>query len=316
MRKIIPILSFLIILGFAVPVFAADVSGHDDATFDADVSLYLPDAALYLTVSSGAEVEFIDVGGSQLNIGLLEGSSITITSPDMKLLDNALVNTTCGSSTSYITIESTDTVGFDTTYALTVTPNGYCPGVSGPGGGGGGGGGGSSSSTTDDDEEDTTDDEEDTGDGEEDTTTDDEEETTDDTPIGEMTATQLQAKVTELLALINQLKAQLVLLKGGLTITDIPSTFSFTYNMMLGDVGGAVKYLQIVLNSDVDTQVAGSGVGSPGNETNYFGSLTEAAVIKFQDKYAPTVLNPLGLTHGTGFVGSSTRAKLNTLIGK
>jgi len=74
-----------------------------------------------------------------------------------------------------------------------------------------------------------------------------------------------------------------------------------------------VKTLQQFLNSDPDTQVALSGPGSPGNETGYFGLLTDKAVRAFQSKYASEVLYPLGIQNPTGGVYSSTRAKINEL---
>jgi peptidoglycan hydrolase-like protein with peptidoglycan-binding domain len=68
-----------------------------------------------------------------------------------------------------------------------------------------------------------------------------------------------------------------------------------------------VKRLQQLLNSDPDTRVAVNGVGSPGNETNYFGALTEVAVQKFQLKYG-VVASPND--PGYGYVGPKTGAKL------
>jgi hypothetical protein len=127
----------------------------------------------------------------------------------------------------------------------------------------------------------------------------------------------MEALIAQLTAQIAQLQSQLGGMTGGTTtpaITGVPAGFTFAQNLRLGSSGDDVKYLQVVLNSDAATQVAASGVGSPGQETSYFGPLTEAAVIKFQNKYATEVLAPFNLTAGTGFVGTSTRAKLNDLL--
>ena len=59
----------------------------------------------------------------------------------------------------------------------------------------------------------------------------------------------------------------------------------------------------------------GQEVYPEGLVTGNFLSLTNAAVIRFQEKYAPEILNPLGLERGTGFVGLRTRAKINQLLG-
>jgi hypothetical protein len=87
----------------------------------------------------------------------------------------------------------------------------------------------------------------------------------------------------------------------------------FTTNLSLGSSGTLVATLQQMLNRDADTRVASSGPGSSGNETPYFGSLTKAAVVRFQEKYANEILTPVGLAQGNGYVGLYTRAKLNTL---
>ena len=97
---------------------------------------------------------------------------------------------------------------------------------------------------------------------------------------------------------------------------EIPLNFIFHSNLEKGTNCDDVKYLQIVLNNDSETRVAESpDDGSPGHEITSFGLKTEDAVKRFQNKYASEILHPFGLTEGTGFVGVTTRAKLNSLIG-
>ncbi len=105
-----------------------------------------------------------------------------------------------------------------------------------------------------------------------------------------------------------------VLLQSNSPVSGIPSGFRFNTNLREGVRGSEVRYLQILLNTDPATGVATSGAGSPGNETDYFGPRTNAAVIRFQEKYTGEVLAPYGLARGTGFVGTTTRAKLNSIL--
>ena len=102
----------------------------------------------------------------------------------------------------------------------------------------------------------------------------------------------------------------LLLLFGSVTHA---SESSFSRTLKIGMSGEDVRILQQILNRNVDTKVTYSGIGSSGQESTYFGSLTQSAVIRFQEKYRQQILQPNGLLSGTGVVGPSTRNVLSSI---
>ncbi len=74
-----------------------------------------------------------------------------------------------------------------------------------------------------------------------------------------------------------------------------------------------VSVLQALLNKNPATAVAVRGPGSAGQETDFFGPETFAALKRFQALYANDILAPWGLTAPTGFLGPLTLEKLNAI---
>lgn len=88
-----------------------------------------------------------------------------------------------------------------------------------------------------------------------------------------------------------------------------------TRGLTIGATGEDVRCLQRYLNW-AGHMVALSGAGSPGNETEYFGPLTQKAVIQWQNANATQVLTPLGLTSATGYWGNSSFGRYVQLVRK
>ncbi len=118
-----------------------------------------------------------------------------------------------------------------------------------------------------------------------------------------------QVLIVKLLGQIDKLKKQIAELQsqiGGQVSINNPCS-SIDINLYFGVQGNQVKCLQKFL------KLQGVNIYPEGLTTGYFGNLTRSAVIRFQEKYKSEILAPLGLTNGTGFVGSSTRQKINEL---
>jgi hypothetical protein len=125
---------------------------------------------------------------------------------------------------------------------------------------------------------------------------------------------QEDAVIKDLLARIDFLKSEIAKVQAQIDIAmNKKNNFScvkILNNLSSGAKGNDVSCLQEVLKSQ------GSGIYPEGIISGYFGNLTKMAVIKFQEKYASEILTPAGFSSGTGFVGTSTRAKINSLLTK
>ncbi len=119
-------------------------------------------------------------------------------------------------------------------------------------------------------------------------------------------------KIVRICLLVISVSLGFIFLCGSIQKVSATSVL-FDRPLMIGSQGKDVYALQKILNEDPATRIQGTGPGSPGKETSYFGYLTQNAVIRFQDKYANEILAPAGLTQGSGYVGYYTMDKLNAL---
>ncbi len=112
--------------------------------------------------------------------------------------------------------------------------------------------------------------------------------------------------LADIMAQIQALEAKLKTLETQLNNQQTISwCYNFDANLGVGSSGNDVISLQTALSKE------GFSVGVTGS----YDENTASAVSGFQEKYAAEVLAPLGLQYGTGYVGPSTRNKLNSLYG-
>lgn len=122
-----------------------------------------------------------------------------------------------------------------------------------------------------------------------------------------MSATQLLAEIQTLTTQLQALQQKVMAPHGGSTMSD-PSPMwchDFITNLAVGNGGSEVTALQSALQKN----------GEEVSITGTFDGKTASAVTDFQQKYASAILTPNGLQSGTGYVGKSTRAQLNSLFG-
>src|SRR3989344_7416063 len=127
-----------------------------------------------------------------------------------------------------------------------------------------------------------------------------------------LTQQQINAVMTLLQAfgadqsVINNVQSALT---GGPVTPPTPTTwcYTFSHDLRVGSVGNDT----IALLTALEKEGFSAGQGQRG----VLDEALASSVVGFQEKYASEILTPNRLTRATGFVGASTRAKLNSLYG-
>jgi hypothetical protein len=124
------------------------------------------------------------------------------------------------------------------------------------------------------------------------------------------TGSSVKSQVATLMAMGNTTLAQQITQEWPqlfvATTTPIPTStpyvsshIVFNQDLQKGSIGEGIRSLQKFLNN-AGYLIAASGLGSPGSESTLFGSLTKAALAKFQQAH--------NISPATGYFGSKTRA--------
>jgi hypothetical protein len=270
--------SALAILGmFALPSLA--FAAYNDVTLTTSSVLSVGDYTLDVSGSSAA-IQSITVNSGHFSVTLASGSSITISSPTLQELSSDVTSdvtsNTCSGSASSISLSYSGggTITNTITPSATLCSGSGSSGSSSPASGGGNG-----------------------------------------APVGLITSATGVAPVPVASATSTVSSSTTVASTVSTPSTSAPiavsgPAFEFLKNLAYRDTNSDVLKLQQYLNAH-DFAVAESGPGSPGQETDYFGSLTYTALVNFQNAHASEILVPVGLTQGTGYFGPATRAFVN-----
>lgn len=122
------------------------------------------------------------------------------------------------------------------------------------------------------------------------------------TATAAQSVTDLQTQIQLLLKQIQALQQQLAQAQG----ETAEWCHTFKTNFGVGSSGEEVVALVTALSKE--------NIQTP-KEANFYDEAIASAVSVFQEKYRSEILDPAGLSAGTGYVGSKTRAKLNALYG-
>ena len=128
-----------------------------------------------------------------------------------------------------------------------------------------------------------------------------------------VTLDELQIQIDALMAQITNLQQQKVQLQAGSASqqqTDQAWCHTFNVRLKYGDTGSEVQALK--------TALLKQGFVVPPDalfSTTRFDEKMASAVVGFQEKYRADILSPYNISHGTGYVGPTTLAKLNELYG-
>ena len=132
-------------------------------------------------------------------------------------------------------------------------------------------------------------------------------------PVSALTQPEIQALIQQLQQQIIELQAQLQTMlsqQGSSTPTTPGSVWCHTFNTNLGFANSGSEEAT-ALHTALQKQNISYGTDG----LNVYSEGTANAVKAFQEKYAFDILSPYGLTRGTGYVGKTTRAKLNAIYG-